>query len=256
MAQGRGRWAAPTSPVAAAAARAGFALLAAEDEGAEFSSPSAPPLLCPASPKDEDLLRRLEAIAPDLCVTVAYGGLLNKRFLALPRRGTLNVHPSLLPRWRGTAPVQRTLAAGDAECGVSLAFTVLALDAGPVLASARLPTPARAAAPELLDWLMRRGGELLLAELPRVLIGESTFESATPQAEVERRERERRRKGKRDAALVGGGGEEEEDDDWSYASHAARLTREDGRIDPAPSPSSRPSTGGGAPRGGPAAGWW
>ena len=170
----------------------------------------------------------MERLAPDLCVTVAYGGLLNSRFLSLPRRGTLNIHPSLLPRWRGAAPVQRTLAAGDAECGVSLAFTVLALDAGPVLASERLPTPAAATAPELLSLLMAKGGELLLRELPRVLSGESSFESATPQDEVERLEREKRR---RKEALSRGGGKEE-GKEWSFASHAARLTRDDGRIDP------------------------
>ena len=111
--------------------------------------------------------------------------------------------------------MQRTLAAGDAECGVSLAFTVLALDAGPVLASERLPTPAAATAPELLSLLMAKGGELLLRELPRVLSGESSFESATPQDEVERLEREKRR---RKEALSRGGGKEE-GKEWSFASH-------------------------------------
>ena len=205
-AQGRGRRAAPPSPVAAAAAEAGFVAEDAEAEAsADSSSPSPPPplLLCPSSPKDEAFLELLEQkVRPDLCVTVAYGGLLNSRFLALPKRGTLNIHPSLLPRWRGAAPVQRALAAGDAECGVSLAFTVLALDAGPVLASAALPTPARATAPELLRALVDRGGELLLRELPRVLSGESSFETATPQAEVERR-------ALLAAGLVGGGAERE-----------------------------------------------
>ena len=223
-AQGRGRRAAPPSPVAAAAAEAGFLPPADAGAGSPPPSPASPPppplLLCPSSPKDEAFLELLErAVRPDLCVTVAYGGLLPARFLSIPARGTLNVHPSLLPRWRGAAPVQRTLAAGDAECGVSLAFTVLALDAGPVLASRALPTPARATAPELLRLLMERGGELLLRELPRVLSGESSFETATPQAEVERRALE--------AAARGGAGARA-----PLASHAARLTRDDGRIDP------------------------
>ena len=218
-AQGRGRKAAPPSPVAAAAAQAGFL---GERAGPSDSTAAPPLLLCPSSPKDEAFLELMEqTVMPDLCVTVAYGGLLTSRFLAIPNRGTLNIHPSLLPRWRGAAPVQRTLAAGDAECGVSLAFTVLALDAGPVLASERLPTPERATAPELLSLLMERGGSLLLRELPRVLEGESTFETATPQAEVERAELEKRPGG-------GGGGEKER----RFASHAARLTRDDGRIDP------------------------
>lgn len=61
---------------------------------------------------------------------MAYGNFLPKRFLAIPRRGTLNVHPSLLPRWRGAAPVPRAIEAGDDVVGVSLVYTVLKMDAG------------------------------------------------------------------------------------------------------------------------------
>jgi len=212
-AQGRGRKAAPPSPVAAAATLAGFSEEAPLSAAPPLGT-APPPLLCPASPKDESFLDLIDKIEPDLCVTVAYGGLLNSRFLKIPKRGTLNIHPSLLPRWRGAAPVQRTLAAGDEECGVSLAFTVLALDAGPVLASEKIKTPPTATAPELLSLLVSKGEDLLLKELPRVLSGEASFEAATPQAEVERR------------ALEENKGME------TFASHAARLTRGDGRIDP------------------------
>ena len=238
-AQGRGRRAAPPSPVAVAAVAAGFeeggaAAAAAAVAAAPLSPPlslpaAAPPLLlCPASPKDEDFLTLMERMEPDLCVTVAYGGLLSSRFLSIPKRGTLNVHPSLLPRWRGAAPVQRTLAAGDAECGVSLAFTVLALDAGPVLASEAMPTPPRATAPELLCLLMGKGGDLLLRELPRVLSGDAAFETATPQAEIERAALEEGFGGV-GVGGVGGGGEGRA---ARFASHAARLTRGDGRLEP------------------------
>ena len=71
-------------------------------------------------------------MAPDLCVTAAYGGMLPQAFLDLPRLGTINVHPSLLPKYRGAAPVQRALEKGEPETGVSLVYTVLRMDAGPV----------------------------------------------------------------------------------------------------------------------------
>lgn len=157
--QGRKRQVAP-SPVAAAAAAAGF------------GAGSRGPLFEPVTPRDPAFLEAIEALAPDLAVTVAYGGLLPQRFLDCPPLGTLNIHPSLLPRWRGAAPVQRSLEAGDAVVGVSVAYTVLALDAGPVLAAERVPTPEHAAAPALLADLMARGGRLLLGALPGVWAGE------------------------------------------------------------------------------------
>ena len=67
-------------------------------------------------------------------VTAAYGNFLPQRFLDLPRLGTLNIHPSLLPQFRGAAPVQRALEAGATVTGVTVAYTVLAMDAGPVVA--------------------------------------------------------------------------------------------------------------------------
>jgi methionyl-tRNA formyltransferase len=90
-------------------------------------------LLTPPSAKDEGFLQELAALRPDLCVTAAYGCFLPQRFLDIPERGTLNIHPSLLPLYRGAAPVQRCLEAGDAVTGVSVAFTVLAMDSGPIL---------------------------------------------------------------------------------------------------------------------------
>ena len=75
----------------------------------------------------------LEALKPDLCITAAYGCFLPQRFLDAPKHGTLNIHPSLLPLYRGAAPVQRSLENGDAVTGVSVAFTVLAMDAGPLV---------------------------------------------------------------------------------------------------------------------------
>lgn len=91
------------------------------------------PILTPATARDEDFLAELENLRPDLCVTAAYGQFLPQRFLDIPKFGTLNVHPSLLPRYRGASPVQRCLEAGDSETGVTVAFTVLKMDAGPVV---------------------------------------------------------------------------------------------------------------------------
>ena len=72
------------------------------------------PVLTPEKAKDEDFLTELENVyKPDLCITAAYGQYLPKRFLRIPKLGTLNIHPSLLPRWRGASPVQRSLEAGD-----------------------------------------------------------------------------------------------------------------------------------------------
>ena len=92
------------------------------------------PVLAPETAKDATFLAALEALAPDLCVTAAYGNYLPKRFLATPKCGTVNIHPSLLPRYRGAAPVQRCLENGDATSGVTVLYTVTKMDAGPIIA--------------------------------------------------------------------------------------------------------------------------
>lgn len=91
------------------------------------------PIMTPVTARDEIFLTELEDLQPDLCITAAYGQFLPQRFLDIPKYGTLNVHPSLLPRYRGASPVQRCLEAGDAETGVTVAFTVLKMDAGPIV---------------------------------------------------------------------------------------------------------------------------
>ena len=102
----------PPSPVAAAAAARGL-----------------PParVLCPSKANEEDFLAELRAMAPDLMVTAAYGNYLPRAFLDIPRLGTLNIHPSLLPSFRGAAPVQRALESGTVATGVSVAYTVQAM---------------------------------------------------------------------------------------------------------------------------------
>ena len=128
-------------------------------------------LLTPASAKEEAFLARLDELQPDLCITAAYGCFLPQRFLDLPKFGTLNIHPSLLPLYRGAAPVQRCLEAGDPLTGVTVAFTVLAMDAGPVLRQVERPLGGDEMADELLLELFEAGSEQLLDALPSVWDG-------------------------------------------------------------------------------------
>jgi methionyl-tRNA formyltransferase len=107
--------------------------------------------------------------APDLLVVVAYGLLLPQWLLDWPRAGCLNLHASLLPRWRGAAPVQRAILAGDQETGVSLMQLVRKLDAGPVYA--RQSVPVRGTAASLQAELAAIGAELLAEMLPGILSG-------------------------------------------------------------------------------------
>ncbi|GIL58280.1 hypothetical protein Vafri_13359 [Volvox africanus] len=100
--------------------------------------------------------------------------MLPQRFLDIPRYGTLNVHPSLLPKYRGAAPVQRALEDGVTETGVSVAYTVLACDAGPVLAQRRVAVDPNVTAPELLQQLFCLGSQLLVEKLPDVFAGRGT----------------------------------------------------------------------------------
>ncbi|EFJ45234.1 hypothetical protein VOLCADRAFT_106047 [Volvox carteri f. nagariensis] len=139
-------------------------------------------ILCPARAREEDFLRRLEELQPDLAITAAYGNMLPQRFLDIPKYGTLNVHPSLLPKYRGAAPVQRALEDGVNETGVSVAYTVLACDAGPVLVQQRVPVDQDDTAPELLQRLFQLGGQLLLQRLPDVWAGRGP-QIAVPQDE-------------------------------------------------------------------------
>jgi methionyl-tRNA formyltransferase len=99
--------------------------------------------------------------APDLGVVVAYGGLVREPLLSAPAHGWVNLHFSLLPRWRGAAPVQRALIAGDQMTGATVFQLVRELDAGDVLGEVRYDVPGQATAADVLDALAHRGGYLL-----------------------------------------------------------------------------------------------
>ena len=118
-------------------------------------------LLRPASARGPELLARLAELAPDACPVIAYGALLPEPLLAVPQHGWLNVHYSLLPRWRGAAPVQRAILAGDTETGVTVIRLVAAMDAGPVLAARATRIGEAETAGELLAQLTPLGARLL-----------------------------------------------------------------------------------------------
>ncbi len=118
-----------------------------------------------------DDLPALRELAPDLLVVVAYGQILSREVLAVPRVDSVNVHASLLPRWRGAAPIQRALEAGDAVTGVSIMRVVHALDAGPVFAVRETPIGEDDTAATLHDRLARLGAEALVAALPGIAAG-------------------------------------------------------------------------------------
>ena len=101
----------------------------------------------------------------DAVVVAAYGHILPAALLQEPRRGCINVHASLLPRWRGAAPIQRAILAGDAETGVTVMQMDAGLDTGPILLAERMPIGSRATAPELHDALAAMGGRLIVGAL-------------------------------------------------------------------------------------------
>lgn len=133
----------------------------------------------------------------ELLVVVAYGLLLPRAVLALPPRGCLNIHASLLPRWRGAAPVQRAILAGDAETGVSIMQLDEGLDTGPVLAQRRVPIGAHTNSAQLQTLLAQTGAELLLATLE----------------------------------AIGSGGARAEPQDARGATYARKIDKAEGRID-------------------------
>ncbi|MFF7683010.1 methionyl-tRNA formyltransferase [Microbacterium sp. NPDC007973] len=110
---------------------------------------------------DADVTARIAALEPHLGVIVAYGGLVREPLLSTPDRGWINLHFSLLPRWRGAAPVQRALIAGDAVTGASVFQLVAALDAGDVFAEERYEVPSGATSADVLDALADIGAPLL-----------------------------------------------------------------------------------------------
>jgi len=129
------------------------------------------PVLQPVSLKKKAAQEALRELAPDLLVVVAYGLILPQAVLDIPRYGCWNVHASLLPRWRGAAPIQRAIEAGDSETGVCLMQMEAGLDTGPVLLSQTTPIGAEETGGQLHDRLAELGAQVLSAGLALLRAG-------------------------------------------------------------------------------------
>lgn len=151
----------------------------------------------PVRLKDADVLDQLQAWQPDLILVVAYGKILRAAVLELPSYGSVNVHASLLPRWRGAAPIQAALYHGDSHTGVTIMKMGEGLDTGPILSQRKVEILAEDTGESLSARLAQVGAELLLETLPGYLQG-----SILPQAQ-----------------------------DDSQATYAPQLKKEDGLLD-------------------------
>ena len=129
-------------------------------------------VLQPATLRDEAIQEELRQLQPDLLVVAAYGLILPQEALDIPTHGCLNVHASLLPRWRGAAPIQAAIQSGDTQTGISLMAMTAGLDCGPVYATRAIDIGSNETAGELHDRLAALGGQLLVDELAAILAGE------------------------------------------------------------------------------------
>lgn len=153
--QGRGRKIIPT-PVKAVAESAGI------------------PVFQPESFKDPEAIEQLRSLRPDLMVVVAYGLILPKAVIDIPLKGCINIHASLLPRWRGAAPIQRSILEGDELTGVTIMYIEPKLDAGPMILKAETAIMANEVAGDLHDRLALIGADTLMRALPAIEEGTQT----------------------------------------------------------------------------------
>ncbi len=130
--------------------------IAAENLGIEVRSPT--------SLKNDDAQAEFAAFAPDIAIVAAYGMILPQAVLDIPPQGCLNVHASLLPTWRGAAPIHRSILAGDAETGVTIMQMEAGLDTGPMLVTARTPVEDKTSG-ELTEELAEIGAQLMVSTL-------------------------------------------------------------------------------------------
>jgi methionyl-tRNA formyltransferase len=138
----------------------------------------------PESLKSPDAKARLRELSPDLIVVVAYGSILPRTVLAVPRLGCWNVHASLLPRWRGAAPIQRAILAGDTQTGVCLMRMEAGLDTGPVMLRREIDLAADDTGGSLHDKLAVLGAQALGEGLRRTLAGETLIALPQPEAGI------------------------------------------------------------------------
>jgi methionyl-tRNA formyltransferase len=156
----------------------------------------------PASLRTREAVAQLAAWRPDVIVVAAFGQILKPIVLDLPPYGCINVHASLLPRWRGASPINAAILHGDTETGVTIIRMDPGLDTGPILSQQAIPTAADETAGSLSDRLAELGADLLIETLPDYLAGE-----VTPQPQQD-----------------------------SLATYAPMLTKDDGQLDFSKSP--------------------
>lgn len=139
---------------------------------ARWASEGGLELIQPEKASDPSLLERLRGLQPEWGVVADYGQILRAELLAIPRRGFVNVHGSLLPAYRGAAPIQAAVAAGEQETGVTIMQVDEGLDTGPIVLQRKTPIGPHETAPELFQRLAELGGALLLEALEGLERGE------------------------------------------------------------------------------------
>lgn len=132
------------------------------------------PVMQPEKLRLPEAMEQLRAWAPDLIVVAAFGQILKKDVLELPRYGCINVHASLLPRWRGAAPINAAILHGDDKTGVTIMQMDVGLDTGPMLSQRSIPLTREDTAGSVFDRLSTLGADLLLETLPDYLSGKLT----------------------------------------------------------------------------------
>ena len=152
----------------------------AESPVKKFAQQHNIPLWQPATLKDRAAIAKLAAEKPDLLIVAAYGLLLPQAVLDIPRRGCVNVHASLLPRWRGASPIQAAILSGDTRSGVSLMQMEAGLDRGPVIAAESLPIEPEETAGSLHDRLAVLGASLLVRTVSGILQGSCNTQPQNP----------------------------------------------------------------------------
>ncbi|WP_018151229.1 methionyl-tRNA formyltransferase [Leeia oryzae] len=132
------------------------------------------PVWQPLTLRDEQVQQDLRALNADVMVVAAYGLILPQVVLDIPKHGCLNIHASLLPRWRGAAPIHRAIEAGDRETGITIMQMEAGLDTGPMLSVYRTPIASTDTTASLHDKLAEQGGQAIVETLPRWVAGEIT----------------------------------------------------------------------------------
>jgi methionyl-tRNA formyltransferase len=133
------------------------------------------PVIQPVHPHSPEVLAQIAAWRPEAMVVAAYGRILRPALLSLPARGCINLHASLLPRWRGASPIQSAILAGDQQTGVTIMLMDPGMDTGPILAQRATEITPQDTAGSLSDRLAQMGAELLLAVLPEYFAGRVTL---------------------------------------------------------------------------------